>query len=172
MIPQVFTFFRLKARFLKLDHKEGVIVSENDLTYYIISAVTPLLCRLLSCHCGPSWWSPEKRCSHPFFDFQSFFLKESRCLSSPLTFPPKRGHSQSALRQIYKVNNAIEFSISSSDGVTSFERQQLLNYLGDGKSSQFFVFQDSDQPEVEAIVQLVHHSSSSLWKVGTLVSCH
>ena len=29
MIPQVFTFFRLKARFLKLDHKEGVNVSEN-----------------------------------------------------------------------------------------------------------------------------------------------
>ena len=91
----------------------------------------------LSCHCGPSWWSPEKRCSHPFFDFQSFFLKESRCLSSPLTFPPKRGHSQSALRQIYKVNNAIEFSISSFACATSFVRQQLLNYLGVGKSSQF-----------------------------------
>ena len=42
MIPQVFTFFRLKARFLKLDHKEGVNVSENDLTYYIISAESHL----------------------------------------------------------------------------------------------------------------------------------
>ena len=41
MIPQVFTFFRLKARFLKLDHK-GVNVSENDLTYYIISAESHL----------------------------------------------------------------------------------------------------------------------------------
>ena len=39
MIPQVFTFLRLKARFLKLDHKEGVSVSVNDLTltYYIFS---------------------------------------------------------------------------------------------------------------------------------------
>ena len=42
MIPQVFIFFRLKARFLKLDHKEGVNVSENDLTYYIISAESHL----------------------------------------------------------------------------------------------------------------------------------
>ena len=125
MIPQVFTFFRLKARFLKLDHK-GVNVSENDLKYYIISAESHL------CYVGCSLVTVvqvggvlKKRCSHPFFDFQSFFLKESRCLSSPLTFPPKRGHSQSALRQIYKVNSAIEFSISSFACATSFVRQQL-----------------------------------------------
>ena len=42
MIPQVFTFLRLKARFLKLDHKEGVSVSDNDVTYYIFSAESHL----------------------------------------------------------------------------------------------------------------------------------
>ena len=42
MIPQVFTFFRLKARFLKLDHKEGVSVSDNDLTHYIFSTESHL----------------------------------------------------------------------------------------------------------------------------------
>ena len=135
MIPQVFIFFRLKARFLKLDHKEGVNVSENDLTYYIISAESHL------CYVGCSLVTVVQvggvlkkdavtlfSISKAFFDFQSFFLEDNRCLSSPLTFPPKRGHSQSALRQIYKVNNAIEFSISPSDGVTSFVRQQLLNF--------------------------------------------
>ena len=42
MIPQVFTFLRLKARFLKLDHKKDVNVSENDLKYYIISSESHL----------------------------------------------------------------------------------------------------------------------------------
>ena len=132
MIPQVFTFFRLKARFLKLDHKEGVNVSENDLTYYIISAESHLCyvgCSLVTVVQVGGVLKKDAVALFSIFNafsiFKAFFLKESRCLSSPLTFPPKRGHSQSALRQIYKVNSAIEFSISSFACATSFVRQQL-----------------------------------------------
>ena len=87
MIPQVFTFLRLKARFLKLDHKEGVSVSDNDVTYYIFSAESHL------CYVGCSLATViqvvevlKKDAVPPFF-YRVFFLT-GLPLKMSLDWPP------------------------------------------------------------------------------------
>ena len=90
MIPQVFTFLRLKARFLELDHKEGVSVSDSDLTYYIFSTESHL------CYVGCSLATViqvvevlKKDAVPPFFLQGVFFNWASPENVSRLAPPPK-----------------------------------------------------------------------------------